>query len=247
MQCRRFITTLVLSSSLAFAAQSVELQGDKGYPPYSYLDGKTPKGVYIEILTSAFSKMPDYDLKLKMVAWKKAMKNVQTGKTVGFFPPYYNNERTAWTTFSEPIISENSIVFAKASLLDKAKTFPTDFKGTTLCMNKGWAVQNFGGDDFKNMLKNKSIKVKWGNDNSVCLNQVSKGKADFYINDQLIDTSTYPDIMRGMPTKSNFGYVGFTKKDASYTYMKDLQVKFNTVIKQMKENGEIDAILKKYK
>lgn len=84
MNFKIFVATLALSGSL-FAAQTVELSGDKNYPPYSYSENGIAKGVYVDILKSAFSKMPKYDLKLNMMAYKRAIKMTQDGKTVGFF------------------------------------------------------------------------------------------------------------------------------------------------------------------
>ena len=30
------------------------------------------KGVYVDVIKAAFDKMPDYDVKFNMVAWKKS-------------------------------------------------------------------------------------------------------------------------------------------------------------------------------
>lgn len=240
------IIIILTFGSLLFGATTVELTCDKGYPPYSYKEDKITKGVYVDVIKSAFSKMPDYDVKFKPLAWKKAGSLVKKGKAVGFFPPYYNESKTAWTNFSEPILGETAVVFALAKTLETRKNFPQDYKGLTLCMNRGFAVENFGNVKFKEMLDKKEIKLKWGNDNKVCLRQVAKKKADFYLNDQLIDTKAFLNIKRGVATKNNDGYIGFTLKEKKFPYLKDLQTKFNKVIRDMKASGEIDKILKSY-
>jgi len=127
------------------------------------------------------------------------------------------------------------------------RIFQDDYKGLTLCLNKGFSAENFGNKKFKEMIDNKEIKIKRGKDNNVCLNQVVKKKADFYLNDQLINTKKFPSVKRGVSTKNNNGYIGFTLKDSKYPFMKDLQTKFNKVIKEMKASGEIDKILSQYK
>ncbi len=243
---KKILISAAIASTL-FGATTIELTCDKGYKPYSYKEGKDAKGVYVDVIKSAFAKMPDYDVKFKPLAWKKVQSLVKSGKSVGFFPPYYNKKRTAWTKFSEPILGETIVVFALAKTLETKKNFPEDYKGLTLCMNRGFQAVNFGNATFLKMVENKEIKIKRGNDNKVCLRQVAKKKADFYLNDQLIDTKEFPDIKRGVATKNNDGFIGFTLKTKNYPYMEDLQTKFNKTIKDMKASGEIDKILKTYK
>jgi polar amino acid transport system substrate-binding protein len=225
--------------------QLVELAGDKSYPPYSYSEQGVAKGIYPEILMLAFSKIPDYQLKIKMMAWKRAIVYVKKGKAVGFFPPYYSKERTTWLNFSVPILAETLVVFAKQETLNSHKNFPKGFTGLTACMNRGFTLVT-GGLEFKKAVENKTIQLIEGNDNKACLNRVSRGIADFYINDRLIDTSKFPMIKRGEKASESFGHIGFTLKTKNYPFIDDLTNKFNQVIKQMKENGEIEKILKKY-
>ena len=231
----------------ALAVQTIELAGDKSYPPYSYSENGKAKGVYVDILTVAFNKMPEYQLKFNMMAWKRAKEYIKKGKVVGFFPPYYSKNRTHWTKFSEPILGETTIVFAKENTLKDKNTYPENFFGLTVCLNRGFGHETLGGEKFAQAVMHNNIKLIEGNDNKACLSRVDRGMADFYINDQLIDTSKFPKVKRGMKTKQNLGHVGFTLKTKNYPFMNDLQNKFNQVIKKMKQNGEILDIVKKYR
>lgn len=229
------------------AATIVELAGDKNYPPYSYEENAKAKGVYVDILKLAFSKLPDYDVKFNMMAWKRAIVLVKKGSSIGFFPPYYSDERTSWTKFSEPILSETTRVFAKDDILKDKQKYPEDFFGLSVCLNRGFSTLTVGGVKFDKAVKEKKITLVEGNDNKACLNRVSKGLVDFYINDQLIDISSFTNIKKGLIAKENFGHVGFTLKTKKYPYMDDLTLKLNKVIKDMKKSGEIDKILRNYK
>ena len=237
---------MLLTSSI-YAAQTIELSGDMNYPPYSYKENGVAKGVYVDIINQAFSKMPNYNIKFNMMAYKRAIALTKKGKTVGFFPPQYSEERTSWTKFSEPILGETTIVFAKSETLKNKKNYPKDFYGTTVCLNRGFNQALLGGDEFAQAIKDKKIKLIEANKNRDCLTRVKRGLADFYINDQLIDISEFPSIKKGMNVKANFGHIGFTLKDSKYPFMEDLHEKFNTQIKKMKSNGQIDKIVKKYK
>ncbi len=243
---KKLIIGLLLLGNL-FGVQIIELSGDKSYPPYSYLEKGTAKGVYVDVLNAAFDKIPDYEVKFNMVAWKRAIGSVKQGKTVGFFPPYYNDKRTAWTKFSEPMVSESTIIFAKESTLKDKTKFPKDFYGMKLCLNRGFAPSVMGGEKLEKTVKDGSIKLIEANDNKSCLSRVDRGIADFYLGDQLIDSSLFPMIKKGMNIKANSGYLGFTLKIKNYPFMGDLQKKFNQVIKDMKKSGELDSIVQKYK
>jgi hypothetical protein len=50
MKLKNIIAALLLSGGL-YASQTVELSGDKNYPPYSYTEKGIAKGVYVDILT----------------------------------------------------------------------------------------------------------------------------------------------------------------------------------------------------
>jgi polar amino acid transport system substrate-binding protein len=243
---KKIITLLIISGSL-FASQIIELNCDKGYPPYSYKENKVVKGVYVDVIKAIFSKIPEYDVKFKAMAWKHAISKVKQGKSIGFFPPYYLKKRTLWTKFSKPILGETSIVFAKQHIIDTKKNFPEDYKGLTVCMNRGFDILTQADENFEKMIKDKSIKLKLGDNNKNCLTQVQKNKADFYLNDQLIDIKDFPNIKRGVVTKNNYGYIGFTLKDKNFPYIKDLESKFNQTLIKIQKSGELNKILQKYK
>lgn len=240
------LITLILLLNTLFATTTIKLVGDKGYPPYSYIDGATPKGVYVDILKSAFDKLPNYKLDIEMVAWKKAQVLVQKNKVDGFFPPYPNEERTKWTEFSAPILKESIVVFAKESTLKDKKEFPKDYYGLTLCVNRSFSVLNLGGEALVEALKEQKIKLKEASDNSRCLDQLSKDKVDFYLNDQLIHINEYKNIKRGQVTFENYGHVGFKLKREDSLYLDEFIKEFNLVIKKMQEDREIDEILNRY-
>ena len=243
---KKLIAAVLFTSGL-FASQIIELAGDMNYPPYSYKKDGQAQGVYVDIIKIAFNKMPQYDVEFKMTAYKRAIALTKKGKVVGFFPPYYSKERTSWTKFSEPILGETTIVFAKKDTLKNKTKYPEDFIGNTVCLNRGFNQALLGGFKLKQMIKNKKIRLIEANSNKDCLVRVKRGMADFYINDQLIDISHFPSIKKGMKVKANFGHVGFTLKTKKYPFINDLQQKFNTAIKQMKSDGTIYTILQKYK
>jgi len=243
----RKLFLMLTINMLLFAGQIVELAGDKDYPPYSYSENGIAKGVYVDIIKSIFSKIDGYDVKFNMMAWKKAQTMVKKGKVVGFFPPYYSDERATWVSFSKPILNERTVIFATKEFLKKKKKFPNDFYGTTVCLNRGFTPYVMGGVSFEKAVKDKKIILAETSKNKDCLNRIKRGLADFYINDQLIDISNFSTIKRGLDVKSNAGHIGFTLKNKKYPFINDLHSKIDKVIIKMRKNGEIEKILKTYK
>lgn len=242
---KTFFILLTLTLNL-FSAQLITLYGDRDYPPYSYEQDGKAKGVYVDIIRAAFKKMPQYNVEFKMLAWKRDIAMVKSGKAVGFFPPYYSKERIKWTHFSQALLEESSNVYAKEKTLRGRKKFPADYYGTTVCLNRGWTLLT-GGLKFKNAVETKKIKKIEANNSNDCLARVKRGLADFSISDQFIDISHFPSIKRGSKAGSNFGYIGFTLKGENYPYLKELEQNLDATIEKMKKSGTIAAIMQKYK
>ena len=169
------------------------------------------------------------------------------GKVIGFFPPYYSDERAKWAKFSEPILKETTVIFAKQETLKNKNSFPEDFYGMRVCLNRAFSPIVMGGKELLEAIESKKITLIEANKNKDCLSRIKRKMADFYINDQFIDISEFKMIKRGVKVKENLGYIGFTLKTKNYPFMDDLQEKLNKVIKQMKKSGEIEKISQKYK
>lgn len=249
---QKLLVLFLLLSHLQ-ASQHVILFGDMGYPPYSYAENGEAKGVYVDIIKAAFDKMDDYDVEFIMVSWDRCKMMLKTGLAVGFFPPYFTQERTQWIDYSDKILEETTIVFASAEVLQDKHVFPDDFIGLTVCLNKGFAIEGLAGKKSAELIKQKKIHLVEGkNNNDGCLGRLTRKKpngellADFYINDRLIDISKYPSVKRGIQIKSNHGHVGFSKNTHQFPYVKEIKNSFNRAINTMKENGEIEAIVKQY-
>ena len=134
------LASIFTLSTLCIAAekQKVVVYGDNGYPPYSYLENDVPKGVYVDILQTAFSRMSDYEVTIEMKPWKRGVHLVKSGKVMALFPPYYSDERTLWMNFSEPILQEQVVVFGKADNLAGKSKWPEDFYNSKIGMNIFW-------------------------------------------------------------------------------------------------------------
>jgi polar amino acid transport system substrate-binding protein len=248
-QVKKLLLVSILFSffnSILFAKQEVVVYGDNSYPPYSYIEKGEPKGIYVDILKKAFSKMSNYKIKIKMIPWKRGIHYIKKGKAFALFPPYYTKERLLWMMFSEPILPEEIVVFGKDNNLKGKEKWPEDFFGYTIGVNSGFNLYSMGGEKFGDAVKYGKIKVDAIGGNTRNLKKLEKDRFHFYINDKLVNISQYPSIKRGMIINTNNGYLGFTTKNKNYKFTKEFKDNFNQIIKNMKKSGEINDILKSY-
>ena len=236
-----------MNSKWVSRPREITLFGDEGYPPYSYSEGDKAKGIYVEVLTKIFEKIEGYEVKFKMLPWKRCIKLVKDGKSIAFFPPYYTEERETWMVFSEPILQEQTIVFGKAEKLKGKTKWPEYFYNHTFGLNAGFNPEAMAGKKFSSAVQMGMIKINEAKNNESNLKKLAKDRLDFYINDKLIDISSFPDIKRGIVAKNNWGYLGFTRKDFEYSeYLNDFKIKFNKAVKKTKETDEIQKIINSY-
>lgn len=244
-----FAATLLICSNSAFAAEKVVVYGDDSYPPYTYMDTatKTPMGIYVEILRAAFAKMPEYEVTIELVPWKNALNKVETGQGLAMFPPYYAEKRAVWMDYSEPVLAEKIVVYGVEDKLKGKSKWPDDFYGQTIGVNAGFNPESMGGKVFDEAIKAGKIKFDdEGKSNEMCLKKVAAGRLDFYLNDKLIDIKDAPTVLRSeILANENHGHLGFTKKADGFPYKADFKTKFDAIIKEMKQSGAIDAIVKK--
>lgn len=241
------LTTLL--TTLLSAIQTIEIVCDRSYPPYSFKNQETKKasGVYVDVIKEAFNRMPNYQVKFKPLPWKRVIALVKNGKKIAFFPPYYNDERAVWLDFSIPILPETVVVFAKEITHKNKKKFPDDFKGLTVCLNRGFAPINLGGEKFIKMIESGELKLIEGINNKYCLRSISLGRADFYLNDQLIDIKAFPDIKRGLASKINNGHLAFTLRNDRYPNIQNIKKEFDKAILKLQNDKIIEKILNSYK
>lgn len=244
------LTIMVLAtSSLAPAAEKVTVYGDDSYPPYSYLDpnSKTPAGIYVEILQAIFAKMPDFQVTIELLPWKRGLNMIEVGQALAMFPPYASADRDPWMVLSQPILPELIVVYGTEEKLRGKSQWPEDFLGSTIAVNSGFTTLGLGGQAFDDAIKaGKIILDDQGKSNSNCLKKLAAGRVDFYINDRLIDISETPEVKRSeIVTQENHGHLGFTRRTDKFPSAEKFRATFNEALQEAKQSGIIDEVLKK--
>jgi polar amino acid transport system substrate-binding protein len=249
-----FLFLMLVAAFPLHAAQNVTVYGDDAYPPYSYQKGKEARGIYVDILKKAFAQMPDYNVTIELVPWKRAVKLVETGKGFAFFPPYYRPDLRPWVIHSEPILEEAVVVFCRDDVLASPRPdWPADYKGLTVGTNEGFSLG-------RKEAEQGIITLEEAGDNDKNVIKVANKRIDCYLNDRLAVLQTiqslkqagkyvegqHAGILEGAVVEQEYGHVGFATA-GSFPFRDDFVAKFNETIKQMKASGEIEAIVAGYK
>lgn len=236
----------------------VTVYADDGYPPYSYAEGDKAKGIYNEILKTAFSRMSGYSVNIDPVPWKRALMYVERGDGFAISPPYYRpKERPYISPYSVPVLDEEVVAFCRVETLKTPREkWPQDYSGLAVGRNAGFLA---GGPELFEAAKNGRITLEeTGNTRSNVL-KLLEGRIDVYVNDRIAILNEYKKIQKatgrykdvriaeGTVISREQGYMGFTAMDNGKFYFKDDFIKkFNAVIENMKKRGEIQAIVEKY-
>ncbi len=254
-----FLTTLfVLFSTGAIAAQQVTIYCDDGYPPYAYAENGKAAGIYVTILEKAFARMPEYNVSIIPVPWKRGLGMLESGEGFAIFPPYYHPKKRPYLDYSSPILDEVVIVIMREEVSKsmKRERWPEDFYGLTIGNNSGYQL---GGDKFWEAAKQGKLKVDEAPGTESNLLKLGIGRTDCYINDrnairvtlsQLKKSGKYDEggrhavLVEGPKVSTEQGFLGITNRDnGKFAFKEDFVKKFNLEIEKMQKSGEIDSII----
>lgn len=229
---------------------TVIIYSENNYAPYSWEEDGVIKGIYSDILKFAFSQMKKYNVVIKPVPWKRGLMLMRTGLGFALYPPYYRPNERPYMDYSIPILNESFDVACIDSSKFKNKKWPQDYKGLRVGINAGFSIPGL------DKVKKNNIKIQTGNNTRTSLLQLSYGRLDCYINDdisilwglkKLKKEGKKTNIKICQTISSEKGYLGFTKNGkGKFPYKKDFVIQFNKIILQMKKSGKIREIVNSY-
>lgn len=246
-------------AAILHAKTAVTVYCDNNYPPYSYVENDEAKGIYVEALTRAFSRMEAYEVTIIAEPWKRSLEMLEQGKHFALFPPYYRPTARPFMDYSEPILEEKVVVFLNASIADKRQlnSWPVDFHGMKIGRNPGYTISQ--NEEFLEAVRSGHITLEDAKDNRSNILKLAMGRVDAYVNDRLSilwevsrlkksgeydEGGRHEEIVEGITLSVEQGYLGFTNQDKGvFTYKDNFITTFNTIISDMKEKGEIKKII----
>ena len=242
------------------AKQTVIIHGEDTYKPYCWEEDGEYQGVYVDIIKQAFDKLEDYELELKPVPWKRGLHLLESGDAFALFPPYYYDDRRLFISpYSVPILDEKTILVCRKEVeMHNRPNWPKDYLGLTFGQTSGYLL---GGDEFLTLRDQGRIKISESPTAGQNLLMVMTDRIDCYINDELVIFKEINEIKRDDFYKKSLdnieigpvisyeqGYLAYSGvNEWKHPYKEDFVRKFDQVITQMQENGDIQKIIEKYK
>lgn len=247
--------------SWASSPVDVVILCDAGYPPYSYAEGDEAKGLYTDILRTAFTRMPGYRVQIRPVPWARGLAEVASGRAFALYPPYYRPSARPWMDYSRPILKEKVVVFVRAELARKRsiERFPLGYSGLHIGVNRGF--MSIDDQDYQIMLATGALKQSYANDNRTNLARLYHGRIDVYINDRrsihweldqmqregVFAQNDLDWLVEGPWLSSEAGYLGYTRLNASaYPYKPKFMQHLDKVLAELERDGSIERLVKRY-
>jgi len=222
------------------------IDGDD-YPPFIYLDRKNrPAGIFYEIMKEAFKRL-NIPLKIDLYPWSRAQKFVKLGYGDGMVT-VYTKKRALFTKASIPIVIVPELIITNKNnpKLNQILQIHTlkDLKPFVIAetIGSGWT---------KNVLKNNNII--WVPDLHNIFYLLLKNRADVYIGNyyfvcyflkkEIEKNSVYKQIIINPNPVAKITFRLLIQNKSPYISIID---KFNKIIEEMKKDGTIKSIIKKY-
>jgi polar amino acid transport system substrate-binding protein len=259
MQARYLLLLACTFAIQASAGESIVLEADDQYPPYSYMDNGQLKGIYVELIKRAASLLaPKYDVVLKPVPWKRGLRNLKSGRSLGLVGIYRINARTYISQYSEPFNRETMVIFCTAQVMNQSpRQFPADFAGLTLGINLGFAL----GDRMSDAVNSKVFKIRESKGNEANLLKLQAGEIDCYVNDRLAVYYSFNRLRNKQRQRQFNQYNDFRLNPAQELSHEDAMIGYsaahassakhdfiqqmNSALAQLKQQGLIDELIAK--
>jgi len=256
-----FFLTFIHSSEVA-AATPVTIYADNSYPPYAYQEGGEVKGLYTLILERAFSRMPDYQIDIQAVPWKRGLKLLESGRGFALYPPYLHlQERPYIWPYSLPIIDERVVLYCRQQVMNDSerRRWPEDYFGLTIGINAGFQL---GGELFWQAVQEQKITTLEAKSNRASLMILGVGRSDCYMNDQLSiqlelarlkEEGVYLEgkhasLVEGAIITQEQGFLGYTDHDdGRFPFKTDFHKQLDAQLYQMRRSGELQQIIDSYR
>lgn len=223
---RLVYAVLCLLVSLSAQGAKVVIVTDDDYPPYSFIENGTVKGIYVDLLERAGEILkPHYQIEIIPMPWKRALLKVEQAEVFGVMPPYLHYD-------SRPYIREYSVSLGTEYVVtychDKVElsqaldaNLTEQSKLIHIGMNAGYLLLD---SRYKAAIKSGRI-ILWENKSTTAnVIKLLTNKIDCYINDkQAIEyelsavTTKIPGLLRKDLAVKDFlssktAHIGFSHK-----------------------------------
>ncbi len=261
-----FLTLLMLfliliCSPANGAITEVTILVDDAYKPFSYEEEGIAKGMYVEILRTAFTRMDKYKVSLKPVPWKRGKKIMEEGKGFGLTPAFFHGHDWPYLyPYSLPFYTEKIIAVCDKKVLEKPRpNWPEDFIGLRIGNVAGF--DGWGGEAFRRLVKNGKIAYEEAKGSNLNIVKLGKGRVDCIMMEEkafdyqfkrLKETGKYDEggkdviVQKANTIGTDPVYIGYSRTArlaGKYPFQDDFMQELDSILYKMLKNGEIDKIM----
>lgn len=214
------------------------------WSPY-YGPDMSEQGPIAEIVKQAFKRV-GYNTKSEFLTWANLLDKLKTGRYDAGFAAYYSEDRGKEYIFSDPIGICSKVAFLK--IKNRSINFKKleDLNSYRIGVTRKYiyAVPEFDNADYLNKIESTSEDASIMN--------LLKGRLDLVIIDKVV--AQYLIDKKFMANRNELDFLEFTdKKGELYLFISKankeaqrIKEDFNYGLKQIKEDGAFDRIIKNY-
>lgn len=241
----------------------VTIHVDDAYKPFSYAERGEAKGMYIDVLRTAFSRMQGFRVTLKPVPWQRGKQMMAEGKGFGLAPAYFHGHDWPYLyPYSLPFYTETVVaICAEEVLATPRPNWPNDY--LDLKIGNGRGYDGWGGELFHSLVKAGKIKYEEAPGSSQNVLKLGAGRVDCimmesrvfdYELQRLKQTGHYKAGMKSLKQGAVIGtdpvYIGYSRtarEQGKYPFQFEFMQAFDSEIYRMIKSGEIPKIMEAYR
>ena len=226
------VSTLFMSGCETKEKDKLVMVTEAGFHPYEYYSNGEIVGVDVDIVRR-IAEYLDLELEVKDVHFDSIISEVRSGKSdIGAAGISYTDERALQVDFTDNYVTSNQIIITKVD----SDIVSKDSLHGKVAVQLGTIADSYITDELP------EIELVRENKFLACIEDLKQGKVDAVVMDELpaknlVDNSMI--IIDEPLISDSYGMVVAPGNS-------DLLNACNTVIKKMKESGEIDEILLKH-
>lgn len=262
---RRIVIILIVLFALPAYSTDIEvtIHVDGNYKPYSYGENGQAKGMYIDVLRTAFSRMEGFKVQLNPVPWKRGKRIMEMGEGFGLTPAFFHGHDWPYLyPYSLSFYTETIITVCQAPLLDSPRpNWPQDYLGLHVGNVAGF--DGWGGEEFRLLVAQKKILYEEAKGSQENILKLAYGRLDcILMEEQAFDyelrklkaSGKYDEgkqikLKKGAVVGQDPVYIGYSKpamKKGQYSYQLEFMQAFDSEIYKMIKSGEVQKIMAAY-
>lgn len=203
--------------------------------------GLPGNGIITEIITEAFSRVPEYDVRYEFYPWKRAEAFVASGNAWGTYPFSRTEEREKTFLFSEIIFQSDMVFFNYNNT--------SDIQYETLEDLKPYSIGGVSGYYYQSSFEDAGLNVLYHSSEELAFKNLIAGRVDLV---PMMDIIGWTIIKKNYPKlqqKFNILKKPFDTTTSSimisktYTDSEQILEAFNKALNDMKKDGTYQRFL----